>query len=107
MIGELAPCYNIDPETIEIRIIGSKPGEKMYEELMSLEETRRAWELERYFVILPAFASLYRNIDYAYDDLVSKDVFNPYNSANEPALSKTELADFLKQNKLLEHFESV
>lgn len=102
MIQELAPRYNYRPEDISIDIIGAKPGEKMYEELMSLEETRRAIELERYFAVPPAFRSLYKNIEYNYPDVVSRRVENPYNSSNEEPLAKEELMRFLYDNNLLE-----
>lgn len=101
MITELSAEYNHDPRNIEIQIIGTKPGEKMYEELMSLEETRRTIELKEYFVSLPAYTGLYRDIDYSYPDTVSETVTNPYNSANERALSKAELTAFLKENQLI------
>ena len=101
MINELAPKYGHQAEDIEIKIIGTKPGEKMYEELMSLEETKRSWELKRYFVVKPAFSSFYQNINYHYSDLVSKEVTNPYHSGNEKPLTKLELTAFLKRNKLL------
>lgn len=101
MIREFAPLHGLDPETVEMKVIGTKPGEKMYEELMSLEETRRAMELERYFVVLPAFANLYRSVNYKYDDLVSEQVVNPYHSGNEPALSQEGIAAFLRENDLL------
>ena len=39
MIRELAPMYGQNPEEIDIKVIGVKAGEKMYEELMSHEET--------------------------------------------------------------------
>jgi len=64
MINEFAPIHGFNPHDIEIKIIGVKPGEKMYEELMSEEETRRALELELYFAVTPAFTSFYREIDY-------------------------------------------
>jgi len=102
MIQELAWNYGHNPENIRIEIIGAKPGEKMYEELMNIEETRRAIELERYFVVLPAFKNLYREVDYHYPTIINEFVDNPYHSANEPALSKIELSTFLQKNKLLE-----
>jgi FlaA1/EpsC-like NDP-sugar epimerase len=102
MIDQLAPAYGHKPENIEITTIGVKPGEKLYEELMSDEETGRTWELEKYFAVLPSYRSLYREIDYQYPDAISKTVDNPYHSANEPALSRVELADFLKKNGLLD-----
>jgi FlaA1/EpsC-like NDP-sugar epimerase len=86
---------------IAIEIIGVKPGEKLYEELMSFEEIRRSWELEPYFAVLPAFTCLYRNIDYSYPNIVSQSVTNPYHSGNELPMSKEKLSDFLKDNNLL------
>ncbi len=105
MIRELAPCYGHNPEDIGIEVIGVKAGEKMYEELMSHEETRRTYELARYFVVLPAFTDLYRNIEYNYADVVSKEVGATYNSESEQPLSQTELTDFLKKGNLLSEAE--
>jgi FlaA1/EpsC-like NDP-sugar epimerase len=102
MIRELASHFGHSPEDISINIIGTKPGEKLYEELMTQEETRRTIELERYFAVKPAFASLYRNIEYSYPDTVSEVVDKPYNSANEDVLTQAELREFLYENDLLE-----
>jgi FlaA1/EpsC-like NDP-sugar epimerase len=101
MIQEMAPVFGHNPEEIRIDIVGVKPGEKMYEELMNLEETRRTWELERYFVALPAFKNLYNNIKYTYSNVVSRDVTNPYHSGSELPLSRDSLVVFLKENGLL------
>lgn len=101
MIQELAPTYGYNPEDIQVEIIGVKPGEKMYEELMSAEETRRSCELRRYFAIFPAFACLYKNIEYTYPDIVSTTVGQPYHSGVETPLSKEQLAAFLQKHGLL------
>lgn len=105
MIEALAPQYGYDPSQIKIEEIGTKPGEKLYEELMSDEEMRRTVELTDYFVVLPAFRDIYRNISYDYDDIINDNLTNPYNSANEKALSKEELLDFLKCHHLLDSNE--
>lgn len=102
MIEELAPKYGHRIKDIDIELIGSKAGEKMYEELISGEETRRTWELELYFAVLPAFQSLYRDMAYEYPTLVSKTISKPYNSAIEQALTLDELRSFLFENNLLE-----
>ena len=102
MIEELAPQYGYSPEEINIEVIGTKPGEKMYEELLSLEETRRTWELPRYFVILPAFRGLYRRIKYDYPEIISKEIDQPYHSGNETPLTKKQISLFLREHKLLE-----
>jgi FlaA1/EpsC-like NDP-sugar epimerase len=101
MIQELSDVHGFKPDDIKIKVIGTKPGEKMYEELLNTEETRRAWELERYFAILPAFRSIYRDVNYDYKEIISKEVSNPYHSDNESPLPKGALAAFLKENHLL------
>ncbi|CAB1075939.1 UDP-N-acetylglucosamine 4,6-dehydratase (EC [Olavius algarvensis Delta 1 endosymbiont] len=101
MINELAPGYGFNPEDVEIQHIGNKPGEKMFEELMNEEEIRRAWELEKYFVLLPAYGSIYRKFNYHYSNAISKTVNKPYNSANHTPLSQSDLAKFLHSHKLL------
>jgi len=69
---------------------------------MNLEETRRVWELPRYFVVHPAFTCVYRNIQYDYPDVLNQSVQRPYNSENETPMSREQLARFLKKNHLLE-----
>lgn len=103
MIRELSSKYGYAPNEIEIKLIGTKPGEKLYEELMSEEETARTYELDRYFSVLPAFRSLYQSIDYNYADLISKEVNNVYHSGNETVLPQEELLDFLITRNLIEH----
>jgi FlaA1/EpsC-like NDP-sugar epimerase len=102
MIDELAGRYGYKSEEIEIKVIGQKPGEKLYEELMSDEETRRAVELSKYFSILPAFRGIYNEIDYSYDDLVNEKVEDPYNSSLGPFMTHAEISDFLNTSKLLD-----
>ena len=102
MIQELAPTFGHRPADIQIEITGPQPGEKMYEELLSFEETRRTWELKNYFVILPAFTTLYEDIDYYYPDIISRNVATPYQSQQEKPLSKKQLANFLHDNNLFQ-----
>jgi hypothetical protein len=66
-----------------------------------MEETRRSWELARYFVILPAFREIYRDIEFDYPDITSKEVTSAYHSGTQKPLSKIQLATFLKENNLL------
>lgn len=101
MIEEIAPLYDFDPEKIEIKIIGAKPGEKLYEELMSQEEIRRAVELRDYFSVLPAFRSVYHDIVYDYPDVMSEEVTRPYISTEESWMSIVEIKQFLTKNRLL------
>jgi FlaA1/EpsC-like NDP-sugar epimerase len=102
MIKILAPVYGHKVENIKIKIIGSKPGEKLYEELMSEEEMPRTIELEKYFAVCPSYKAIYRNLSHEYPDMVSSKVEKPYHSANEPALTVEQIIDFLQTNNLLD-----
>ena len=53
MIEEYAPKYGFDKEAIEIKFIGKRNGEKLYEELMADEEAERAYERDDMYLILP------------------------------------------------------
>lgn len=101
MIEELAPLYGRRPGDIQIEEIGVKPGEKLYEELMTSEEVQRAVELPDYFAVIPAFRDFYRSITYDYDHILPGKVSNPYISSGEQFLSKLDLLEFLKTNDLL------
>ncbi len=101
MIELLAEEYGRKPEDVKIEIIGSKPGEKLYEELMSDEETRRAVELEQYFSVLPAFRGFHRDVDYKYDDVVNEVVDDPYVSSEADMMTQDDIKTFLLENDLL------
>jgi len=83
-----------------IKEIGSKPGEKLYEELMSDEETGRALETKDYFVVLPAFRDIYP-IDYSYDDTIDSGVLRPYKSSEEAMLTQEQLQSYLVEHNII------
>lgn len=66
MIDCLAPRHGLRPQDIAVNVIGSKPGEKLYEELLTEEESHRSLQLPNFYVILPAFRELY-GVEYAYE----------------------------------------
>jgi FlaA1/EpsC-like NDP-sugar epimerase len=102
-IEDLAVAMIEELSSVEIKIteIGSKPGEKLYEELMSDEETRRTIELDKFFSVLPAFRGIYSDIKYNYDLIMSEVVEDPYVSEHQTSLTVEEIKDFLRDNKLL------
>ncbi len=87
-------------QTIETEIIGSKAGEKLYEELMNEEETRRTIDLPEFFVVLPAFKAVYDNINYNYPGMKGVGVENSYTSENGNAFAQHELKEYLINHKL-------
>jgi len=89
-----------DGRNIAITEIGAKPGEKMYEELMNDEEVRRSYEIDDFFLVLPAFA----HTDHARYPMARgrPQPDRPYNSAHEPAMSPGDVADYLDARGILE-----
>lgn len=84
---------------VEIVEIGTKPGEKMYEELMNDEEVRRTYEYGDFFVILSAFADA---TSPKYGHLTGCGKPNrPYSSLHEDAMSRAEVETYLSERGLL------
>ena len=75
----------------DVVTIGTKPGEKLYEELMNDEEVRRTWDLGAFFVVISAFTD---PSDYQYL-LGCKRVDRPYHSGNEKSLTEAECEKYL------------
>ncbi|XQY91547.1 UDP-N-acetylglucosamine 4,6-dehydratase family protein [Metabacillus sp. HB246100] len=80
---------------VDINEIGIRPGEKLYEELMTIEESERAYENEKMFVIL----------SHLQEELVSpigfkKAVRKAYSSHDADMLSKEEILSLLKEVNL-------
>jgi len=101
MVDILAPKYGFKPCEIKIEEIGAKPGEKFYEELMSDEEIHRSMELTDVFVVTPAFKSIYKSINYEYNDVISYNVQKSYVSASEKPLTKSNLKKYMINNNVL------
>lgn len=102
MIEELAPRLGHDPRSIETQVIGTKAGEKLYEELLNEEEIRRTVDVDQYFVVTPAFKSVYHDTDYSYASKAARVLDRPYNSSLERPLSKHELKAVLSKAGYLE-----
>jgi FlaA1/EpsC-like NDP-sugar epimerase len=91
-------------ETKEIKkkLIGIKPGEKLYEELMSDEESARAIELEKYYVVLPTLGKMRSEFISGYKGVENTSVTNPYNSSVESKLTISETLDKLIEYGLID-----
>ena len=95
MIEEVTKLYGLPKENIKIEEIGLKPGEKMYEELMTHDESLQAFELPDMFIIPSPLkkGAQYENAKRA------KAGF--YRSDNQNAISKEELRNLILNQQLL------
>ncbi|RRJ62293.1 polysaccharide biosynthesis protein [Paenibacillus oralis] len=95
VILEMSKKIGITPEEIEIEEIGLRPGEKMYEELMTEDEGKRARELAEMFVIPNEFVKkgIYPN---------SKPVKDgKYSSEDQKTLEFDEVTELLIRSRAL------
>ena len=101
MIEKLAPNYGYTPEEIKMKIIGTKPGEKLYEELMIEDEARRALESEDMFILFPEMKEL-SPIDKSSYLSTSQAQIKAYTSNTVKHLTKAEIKEILYQENLIE-----
>lgn len=92
----------INSETSNFKkvIIGAKPGEKMYEELVGSEEIRRTIEIKNYYVILPAFTNLFPKIVGKYKLKNNNNLKKIYNSQTADKLNCKQIIHFIKKYKI-------
>ena len=101
MIEELAPKYGYLPDAIKSEITGTKLGEKLYEELMTEDEARRALESEEMFIVLSEMNELL-HIDKSYYPLASEVEVKAYTSKDVKHLTKEEIKEILYQENLID-----
>jgi FlaA1/EpsC-like NDP-sugar epimerase len=99
LIDLVAPLYGRQPASIEVRCIGPRPGEKLYEELTTEEELRRTLEFDDLYAVLPAFRNIYDGISYDYPQ--AKQAKEAHNSATEPPASRAYIREFLRRPGVL------
>jgi len=101
IIEESAKQLNLSPTDISITEMGLRPGEKMYEELMTEEEAVHALEFEEMFLIPNAFIK-----KRTYDGAVKANK-QSYSSNNIKAIGKGAVREMLVNNQLLNVSEFV
>lgn len=90
---EVCLAYGLDTHEITVQEIGLRVGEKMYEELMTFEESTTAWEFEDMYVI-PGDKRT------SYPDAVRTQV-GTYSSSDQKPVSKEELRRIVQKQNLI------
>ena len=98
VIEEVCLKYGIPKDKVVIDNIGLRPGEKMFEELMTAEEAYTAIELPNMYAITPAFSEKDYSSHYKTGQ---KAADKSYSSENQMNISKDMVRDILKRENLI------
>jgi FlaA1/EpsC-like NDP-sugar epimerase len=102
LIDHFVEKYKLNAEKIQIKEIGMFAGEKLYEELFSIEEAERTYEMDDIYVIIPQLTEVTTKIDLnMYKNVKKFDIMKPFNSRDGPFLSKEEIKKFLIKTKII------
>lgn len=93
LIEETCKTYGIKSEEIGIEVIGLRPGEKSFEELMTYDESQKSWELKDMYIIPGTRVESY--ID------ATKCSPGTYSSMSQEPLSVNELRVLLKKEDII------
>lgn len=102
MIEELAQNCGYPPNEIKLKLIGTKPGEKLYEELMTEDEARRALESEDMFILFPEMKELSHIDKSSYPSVSEIAEVKAYTSKDVKHLTREEIKEILYQENLIE-----
>jgi UDP-N-acetylglucosamine 4,6-dehydratase/5-epimerase len=96
LIDDFNTKYTSARDTLNIKEVGVRPGEKLYEELMTVEESERAFENELMYVIN---SHLKNNLDAPKGFVKTEN--KAYSSLTAKVLTKQEIKDLLSSEDLL------
>ena len=99
----LAPEFGCAPEEFKVKVVGRRPGEKVYEELLSDEECSRSLEVRDFFVIRPAVVP---NDGVPPTRHQGDKVTRVYRSDQETPMTVEEIVTYFKERRLLDAAEA-
>lgn len=95
----LASSMGCAPEDFKVKIVGKRPGEKVYEELLSDEECSRSFETRDFFVIHPAVVG---GDGKAPSSHGGERVDRVYRSDSETPMGVAEIVSYFQERHLLD-----
>jgi len=97
-VEEYCKVNDLNTNKIKYKIIGLRPGEKRYEELMTYEESKYAFDLENMYAVSPNYDVIEDRYEKKYNKKAEQ---KSYNSAFEPVMTKEEIRELLIKEDLL------
>jgi FlaA1/EpsC-like NDP-sugar epimerase len=101
MIKRLAPRFERDPDSLGVQEIGPKPGEKLFEELLSSAELPQSYENDELIVNLGEKFATSPGIDRPYLSGMRR-VSAPYDSNRIAPMTEAQIEAFLEEIGILE-----
>ncbi|MFQ6551593.1 polysaccharide biosynthesis protein [Aestuariibius insulae] len=101
MIDLLAPITDQNPSDIKIKFTQPRPGEKLWEELSTDEESGRLLEGEKFLIVLPAGHTQEQRKQYVYEDMQLEASDKVYHSDREAPMGRDEIRDLLGEPDVL------
>lgn len=98
VVEETCRKFNININSIEIKNVGLRPGERKFEELMTYEESEVAYDLGNMYAVMP---TIYANELDRYYKLNKKAKRGSYNSFDGIPITKEKIRDFLISESLV------
>ncbi|OEF98880.1 hypothetical protein BHF71_02840 [Vulcanibacillus modesticaldus] len=95
VLEEVSKKYKINMEQLSIEEIGLRPGEKMFEELMTIEESRYSLELPEMFIVFNGL--LNRNCN----QNRNKSLIGSYSSHNQQPLALEEVRELILSQDII------
>ena len=84
----------------EVKIVGIRPGEKLHEQMIGVEDSLTTYEYEDYFKILPAINNWARESDFIGSGKLVQEGFTYTSENNSQWMSSESLKVWLRSNSL-------
>lgn len=92
MVDEYAQQFGYESHNIDIEVVGARPGERVHEKLISLDESSLSRELEEMYVILPQInVAGYDKVNYS----DAEQIEGEYISRDAELLPKSEIINLI------------
>lgn len=101
MIDQLAPKYGYLPCDISVTTIGPRAGEKYFEELMTSDESERAYEFENLLIIVPKLLKNEDPLDEEYFRNLKKTSMKSFSSDDVPLATKEQIKEILASHSYI------
>jgi len=98
LVESYAPKVGRDPSSIDINVIGIRPGEKIHENLISPEEAGNVVDLGEMYVLLPPIAPL-ESSEHKYFKM-PRGISGEYSSKSTRPLTKDEIRNFFTDHSI-------